>query len=154
MEIGDRRCVCFPPVSDLRSPISDLRPPPSPMDGMSESAAARVLLVEDDRRIAEVIALYLRHAGHRVFVEHDGAAALQRIAAERFDLLMLDRMLPGADGLHGRDGRDGVDGKDGRDGVDGRHGTDGRNGERGLRGVAAPFVSRAEFRRVERRTTA
>jgi DNA-binding response OmpR family regulator len=60
---------------------------------------ARILVVEDDRRIAEVIALYLRHAGHRVFVEHDGAAALQRIVAERFDLLLLDRMLPGADGL-------------------------------------------------------
>lgn len=66
---------------------------------MSEVPGARVLVVEDDRRIAEVIALYLRHAGLRVFVEHDGSAALQRIAAERFDLLVLDRMLPGTDGL-------------------------------------------------------
>ena len=52
-----------------------------------------MLVVEDDRRIAEVIALYLRHAGHRVFVEHDGTAALQRVSAERFDLLLLDRRL-------------------------------------------------------------
>lgn len=66
---------------------------------MTTSTGARVLVVEDDRRIAEVIALYLRHAGHRVFVEHDGDAALRRIAVERFDLLLLDRMLPGADGL-------------------------------------------------------
>jgi DNA-binding response OmpR family regulator len=34
-----------------------------------------------------------------VFVEHDGAVALRRVASERFDLLLLDRMLPGADGL-------------------------------------------------------
>jgi DNA-binding response OmpR family regulator len=34
-----------------------------------------------------------------VFVEHDGTAALARIAAERFDLLLLDRMLPGNDGI-------------------------------------------------------
>src|SRR5262245_2322480 len=69
------------------------------MTEAASSTAARILVVEDDRRIAEVIALYLRHAGHRVFVEHDGTAALQRIAAERFDLLLLDRMLPGTDGL-------------------------------------------------------
>lgn len=66
---------------------------------MTTSSGSRVLVVEDDRRIAEVIALYLRHAGHKVFVEHDGAVALKRIAAERFDLLLLDRMLPGVDGL-------------------------------------------------------
>jgi DNA-binding response OmpR family regulator len=79
---------------------SVLRPPLfTRKECVTEAPAARVLVVEDDRRIAEVIALYLRHAGHRVFVEHDGTTALQRIAAERFDLLLLDRMLPGTDGL-------------------------------------------------------
>jgi DNA-binding response OmpR family regulator len=63
------------------------------------TAAARILVVEDDHRTADLIALYLRHAGHRVFVEHDGTAALARLGAERFDLLVLDRMLPGNDGL-------------------------------------------------------
>jgi DNA-binding response OmpR family regulator len=67
--------------------------------GSQSPTGARVLVVEDDRRIAEVISLYLRHAGHRVFTEHDGSAALARIATERFDLLVLDRMLPGVDGL-------------------------------------------------------
>lgn len=66
---------------------------------MTTSSGSRILVVEDDRRIAEVIALYLRHAGHRVFVEHDGSDALKRVTAERFDLLLLDRMLPGTDGL-------------------------------------------------------
>jgi DNA-binding response OmpR family regulator len=67
--------------------------------GLDSTTSARVLVVEDDRRIAEVIALYLRHAGHKVFVEHDGSAALRRLGSERFDLLLLDRMLPGVDGL-------------------------------------------------------
>lgn len=60
---------------------------------------ARILVVEDDRRTAEVIALYLRHAGHKVAVEHDGASAIERSRGEAFDLVVLDRMLPGAEGL-------------------------------------------------------
>lgn len=60
---------------------------------------ARILVVEDDRRTAELIALYLRHAGHNVCVEHDGSAGLARAGRETFDLLVLDRMLPGTEGL-------------------------------------------------------
>lgn len=60
---------------------------------------ARVLVVEDDRTTAELVALYLRHAGHTVFTEHTGDRALARIASEAFDLLVLDVMLPGVDGL-------------------------------------------------------
>ncbi|HRP08258.1 MAG TPA: response regulator transcription factor, partial [Gemmatimonadales bacterium] len=71
---------------------------PATPDG-SATPGARILVVEDDRRTADVIALYLRHAGHQVAVEHDGAAALRRAAAQGFDLLVLDRMLPGADGI-------------------------------------------------------
>lgn len=59
----------------------------------------RILVVEDDARTAEVIALYLRHAGHQVWVEGDGTRALQRARAGTFDLFILDRMLPGIDGL-------------------------------------------------------
>ncbi len=66
---------------------------------VSQTTPARILVVEDDRRTADTIALYLRHAGHKVAVEHDGAAAIARGARERFDLAVLDRMLPGAEGL-------------------------------------------------------
>lgn len=59
----------------------------------------RILVVEDDRQTADLIALYFRHAGHHVAVEHDGRSALARARSEHFDLLILDRMLPGADGL-------------------------------------------------------
>ncbi|MES2124449.1 MAG: response regulator transcription factor [Gemmatimonadota bacterium] len=61
--------------------------------------AGRVLVVEDDARTAELIALYLRHAGHRVWVEGHGTRAQERLRAEQFDLVILDRMLPGVDGL-------------------------------------------------------
>ncbi len=64
-----------------------------------ESAPARVLVVEDDRKTADLVVLYLRHAGHRVSAVHSGTVALRRLAEERFDLLILDLMLPGVDGL-------------------------------------------------------
>jgi DNA-binding response OmpR family regulator len=57
------------------------------------------LVVEDDARTAELMALYLRHAGHRVATAADGTEAARRIRAEAWDLLILDRMLPGHDGL-------------------------------------------------------
>ena len=60
---------------------------------------ARILVVEDDRTTADLIALYLRHAGYRVDVETTGYGALDRIARESFDLLVLDVMLPGVDGM-------------------------------------------------------
>ncbi len=65
----------------------------------STPAPARILVVEDDPKTAELVALYLRHAGHRVEVEHRGDRALARLGGERFDLLVLDLMLPGVDGL-------------------------------------------------------
>jgi DNA-binding response OmpR family regulator len=60
---------------------------------------ARVLVVEDDLKTADIVALYLRHEGHRVFVEHAGDTALTRLTSEAFDLVVLDLMLPGVDGL-------------------------------------------------------
>jgi DNA-binding response OmpR family regulator len=58
----------------------------------------RVLLVEDDVKTADLVALYLRHAGLHVSVEHAGDRALHRLETERFDLMVLDVMLPGVDG--------------------------------------------------------
>lgn len=66
---------------------------------MSDRAAARILVVDDDRTTADLVALYLRHAGFRVQVEHSGDRALARLREDRFDLLVLDVMLPGASGL-------------------------------------------------------
>jgi len=59
----------------------------------------RVLVVEDEEMVAEVIGRYLRRDGHDVQVVHDGAQALA--AFDRFgpDLVVLDLMLPGVDGM-------------------------------------------------------
>ncbi|MFJ9036918.1 response regulator transcription factor [Streptomyces sp. NPDC102406] len=63
------------------------------------SAAARVLVVDDDPTVAEVVAGYLDRAGYAVDRADDGPAALARAAAHRPDLVVLDLMLPGMDGL-------------------------------------------------------
>jgi two-component system response regulator MtrA len=60
---------------------------------------ARILLVEDDPSIREVTAIGLRGAGFTVETADDGAIALERFAAEPFDLVLLDVMLPRVDGL-------------------------------------------------------
>ncbi|HYW32664.1 MAG TPA: response regulator transcription factor [Gemmatimonas sp.] len=59
----------------------------------------RILVVEDDRTTADLVALYLRHAGYDVSTERTGDGALERVSRESFDLLVLDVMLPGVDGL-------------------------------------------------------
>jgi DNA-binding response OmpR family regulator len=60
---------------------------------------ARVLLVEDDARLASMVADYLGEAGFRIVVAATGAAATRLIGTEGFDAVILDLMLPDADGL-------------------------------------------------------
>ncbi|WP_432184530.1 response regulator transcription factor [Streptomyces tendae] len=62
-------------------------------------APARILVVDDDPTVAEVVAGYLDRAGYRVDRAGDGPAALARAAEYRPDLVVLDLMLPGMDGL-------------------------------------------------------
>lgn len=59
----------------------------------------RILLVEDDERLAELTAEYLRKNDFEVAVESRGDAAEARILNERPDLVILDVMLPGRDGF-------------------------------------------------------
>ncbi len=61
--------------------------------------AARILLVEDDPRAAELVRDYLASRGMEVEIEADGARAAARILEEQPDLVILDWMLPGEDGL-------------------------------------------------------
>jgi two-component system, OmpR family, response regulator ResD len=60
---------------------------------------ARILVVEDDLTVAEVVVGYLRHAGLEPWHAVDGQAALEIAASWRPDLVVLDLMLPGASGL-------------------------------------------------------
>ncbi|HET6432634.1 response regulator [Dyella sp.] len=61
----------------------------------------RILIADDDRALAALLAEYLQREGFAVDVVHDGEAALARLrdAAQRPDLLILDVMMPGRDGL-------------------------------------------------------
>ena len=62
--------------------------------------AERVLVVEDDPRLAEMLSEYLGQAGFRITVDSAGAAALRRLAEEGpYDAVVLDLMLPDMDGL-------------------------------------------------------
>ncbi|WP_040070107.1 response regulator [Pseudomonas batumici] len=61
--------------------------------------AWQVLIVEDDQRLAELTREYLESNGLRVSIEGNGARAAERIIAEQPDLVILDLMLPGEDGL-------------------------------------------------------
>ncbi len=60
---------------------------------------ASVLLAEDDPRQAEVVRRYLTDAGYDVQVTHDGATALNLARTRRPDLVVLDVLMPGLDGL-------------------------------------------------------
>ena len=59
----------------------------------------RILIVEDDERLAALTKDYLESNGLIVTVEGDGSRAIDRIKSEQPDLVVLDLMLPGEDGL-------------------------------------------------------
>jgi DNA-binding response OmpR family regulator len=59
----------------------------------------RILVVEDQRDIAELIAMHVRDLGHRVDCVHDGASGYEAARSGRYDLVVLDVMLPARDGL-------------------------------------------------------
>ena len=58
-----------------------------------------ILIVEDEPSIAEVVSLYLKRAGYQVTCLNDGKDALKKLEQQMPDLLVLDLMLPGIDGL-------------------------------------------------------
>ena len=59
----------------------------------------RILVVEDDEGTAGFIAEGLRARGHEPTVARDGREGYERVSADRFDVIVLDRMLPKLDGL-------------------------------------------------------
>ena len=63
------------------------------------STARRILVVDDDAMVATTIQRVLRPEGYEVEVALGGAAALERVERRRPDLVILDVMMPGVDGL-------------------------------------------------------
>jgi DNA-binding response OmpR family regulator len=66
---------------------------------VGETVSERLLLVEDDARLAEMVGDYLRGAGFAVSRATDGRSALEQQARGAFDAIVLDLMLPDIDGL-------------------------------------------------------
>ncbi len=66
---------------------------------MDTNEAWRILIVEDDERLADLTKEYLESNGLVVSVEPNGSKAVERIQNEQPDLVVLDLMLPGEDGL-------------------------------------------------------
>jgi DNA-binding response OmpR family regulator len=66
---------------------------------MPANKPRRVLVVEDDREIAQLVRLHLLDLGCQVDLADDGTAGLARARAGSYDLVILDLMLPGMDGL-------------------------------------------------------
>lgn len=59
---------------------------------------SKILIVDDEKNICELLTLYLNKEGFETVCVHDGQAALDTFAAEAFDLVLLDIMLPKKDG--------------------------------------------------------
>ncbi|MDV3255842.1 MAG: response regulator [Lysobacter sp.] len=85
---------------EVRLPLPRVEPPARPVsDGPVPVAPHKVLLVEDDAMVAEVITGLLRAQGHTVVHAGHGLAALAEVASGGFDVALLDLDLPGMDGL-------------------------------------------------------
>jgi DNA-binding response OmpR family regulator len=61
--------------------------------------SARILLVDDEQAVQTLLTYPLRRDGYEVIAAHDGQEALRRFAEQRFDLVVLDLMLPKLDGV-------------------------------------------------------
>src|SRR5262244_4185375 len=66
---------------------------------MSATIARKVLIVEDENDILQLVKMYLEKEGFRTVTASDGTQALKQVRSERPDLVVLDLMLPEIDGL-------------------------------------------------------
>ena len=62
-------------------------------------AKTRILVVDDDVRLRDLLNRYLAEQGYGVRTVHDAAEMNRQLSRERYDLMILDLMLPGEDGL-------------------------------------------------------
>jgi two-component system response regulator HydG len=72
---------------------------PAELPTRGEPRGGKVLVVDDQRNMRATTAIVLRSAGHAVEEAEDGAAALQRIGQEAFDVVLTDLRMPNVDGM-------------------------------------------------------
>ena len=66
---------------------------------MDTAHAPRVLVVDDERAITDLVGIYLKNEGYEVTLAYNGADAARAILMQDFDLAILDIMLPDIDGF-------------------------------------------------------
>src|SRR5262249_44674111 len=100
--VDDDRARRRPPAGPYAAPRAGGHRSRDPGPGevaMVRSETGRVLVVDDDPPVADVVSRYLVRAGHEVVCVADGHAALRAAEEQPPDLVVLDLMLPGIDGL-------------------------------------------------------
>ena len=63
------------------------------------SSGIKVLMIDDDKKLCQLVADYLEPMGYEVAAAHDGAAGLEKALQGDYELLVLDVMMPGMDGF-------------------------------------------------------
>ena len=63
------------------------------------TSADKILVVDDDQKICKILSISLSSLGYEITLANDGFQALERIESERFDVVLLDLMLPGHSGI-------------------------------------------------------
>src|ERR1700722_2348941 len=66
---------------------------------MNVIGTSRILIVDDDKELCSLLSKFMTRQGYRVSVAHNGLAMTGILEASRIDLVILDLMLPGEDGL-------------------------------------------------------
>ncbi len=66
---------------------------------MSKPSPIRILYIEDDHRLADLVRLHLEQSGYAVDLAHDGEEGLAKCTSDRYDLVAVDHSLPLRDGL-------------------------------------------------------
>src|SRR5277367_5192887 len=72
---------------------------PSQTDASDDSSAKRILIVDDDVELCELVGQYLKSQGFQIEAVHDGSLGLERSLSGTYSLIILDVMLPGIRGF-------------------------------------------------------
>jgi len=83
----------------VQSPVAPSDSPDEPLEAAVKVSGLRILVVEDDEINQRVALRLLERQGHLVTVVGDGRAALEAVAAQEFDCVLMDMEMPDLDGL-------------------------------------------------------
>jgi two-component system response regulator HydG len=86
-------------LAEIRAMAPPTPPPDADRIGRADAPGGKVLLVDDQKNMRATTAIVLRQAGHAVEEAEDGAAAIQRVQQEAFDVVLTDLRMPNVDGM-------------------------------------------------------